>query len=249
MNYKYLFLILFLSILIGCKKKQYSLSKIEGKKIEINDSLKENNEIEAFIKPYREHIEKDLDSVLAYAVDTYHKDDGELNTPIGNLMVDIMYEQGNPIFNKRTGKNIDIVLSNHGGIRSSINKGSVTARTAYEVMPFENEILVISLKGNKVREMVDYLVKRREAHPFFGLQVILSKDYELLESTIDGKKINDTIIYYVATNDWIYNMADFLKPNEGIESLNYKVRNAMIDYFKKVDTINPVRNNSFIRLQ
>jgi 2',3'-cyclic-nucleotide 2'-phosphodiesterase (5'-nucleotidase family) len=32
---------------------------------------------------------------------------------------------------------MDIVLLNHGGIRSIIPKGEVTTRTAFEIMPFE----------------------------------------------------------------------------------------------------------------
>jgi hypothetical protein len=38
----------------------------------------------------------------------------------------------------------------------------------------------------------------------------------------------------------------FFQPNEGFYDLDYKIRNAMIDYFKKTDTINPVIDDRFI---
>ncbi|MEZ4792063.1 MAG: hypothetical protein R2783_00865 [Gelidibacter sp.] len=111
-------------------KTPVSYNKIEGKQIAITDSLSSDQNIETFIKPYREHVNSDLDNVLSYAVDTYSKSDGYLNTAIGNFMADVMYEQSNPIFRKRTGHDIDFVLLNHGGIRSIISKGSITTRTA-----------------------------------------------------------------------------------------------------------------------
>ena len=80
MNYKQFILSLLVLSAISCKEQNKHLYRIEGRQITINDSLQTNSEIEAFIKPYREHITKDLDSVLAYSVDTYSKSDGDFNT-------------------------------------------------------------------------------------------------------------------------------------------------------------------------
>ncbi|MDX1471260.1 MAG: 5'-nucleotidase C-terminal domain-containing protein, partial [Flavobacteriaceae bacterium] len=134
-------IILSLFILTLCCNQKNYVSKIEGEQIAITDSLAGDAAIESFIKPYRENITRDLDSVIAYSVDTYTKSDGELNSAIGNLMADIVYEQSNPVFNSRTGKNLDMVLLNHGGIRAILSKGDVTKRTAYEIMPFENSVV------------------------------------------------------------------------------------------------------------
>src|SRR5690606_33685689 len=116
MNFKNLFLVLGLLLAMSCKTPT-DVYKIEGKNININDSLPTITSIENFIKPYRENINKDLDSVLAYSVDTYSKADGYLNTAIGNFMADVIYDEADPIFFNRTGEHIDFVLMNHGGIR------------------------------------------------------------------------------------------------------------------------------------
>ncbi|APY12719.1 hypothetical protein BWZ22_00065 [Seonamhaeicola sp. S2-3] len=250
MRFTHLFILLNFLILFSCKDHNLHLSKIEGKQILISDSIPSNTNIEAFIKPFREHIEKDLDSVLAYSPNTYTKNDAELNTAIGNLLADMVYTEGNPIFNKRTGNNIDIVVLNHGGIRAPIFKGPLTARTAYQIMPFENKIVVVGLKGNKINVIVNDLVSRKKAHPFFGLKIHLDQEYNLIEATVNNKPIDENKIYYVATSDYLYNNGDgmsFFKPNESMINLDYKIRNAIIDYLKKVDTINPVRDDRFIR--
>ena len=233
-------------------KQEHHLSKIEGKQIPVSDSIALDTEIDDFIKPFRDNLEKDMSKVLSYAPKTYHKKDGNLNTAIGNLMAHIVLEEGNPIFNKRTGKNIDMVLLNHGGIRAAINKGNITTETAYQVMPFENSIVVVALKGQQIDSLVYYLSKAKKAHPIEGLKLTLDKNYNIVEALINKEKIDSNKTYYVATNDYLYNGGDnmkFFKTNDTVYTLDYKIRNAMIDYFKKVDTINPKLDDRFTQIQ
>jgi len=238
-----------LLVVFSCKKEKLYLNKIEGQRIDINTKVAPNTEIEIFIAPYKNRIERDLDSILCYAVNTYSKSDGVLNTAIGNLMADIILTEANPIFNKRTGNTIDAVVLNHGGIRSDIPKGAVSARTAYNVMPFENKIVVVGLKGNKINEIVNFLVSKKRAHPIAGLKITIDKDYNVINATINNSEIKPNTTYYFATSDYLFNRGDnmtFFQPNEGFYDLDYKIRNAMIDYFKKTDTINPVIDDRFI---
>jgi 2',3'-cyclic-nucleotide 2'-phosphodiesterase (5'-nucleotidase family) len=251
MAFKYLFFSFCLIFLSACKQEHH-LYKIEGKQILISDSLETNADIEAFIKPYREHVIKDLDSVLAYAPNTYSKSDGEFNTAIGNLMADAIFEEANPIFKSNTGESIDFVLINHGGIRANISKGNITTKTAFEIMPFENAVVVVKLKAKQVKELVTYLAKAKRAHPISGLKLILDKDYNVISSLINNKPIDTNATYFVATNDYLYNGGDhmdFFKTNDSLYVLDYKIRNVLIDYFSKKDTINPVIDDRFIQLK
>ena len=224
------------------------ISKIEGKQIGIKDILAINQEFENEIAPYRARLKEDMNTIISYAPKTYSKTDGDLNTAIGNLMADIVFKQGNSIFNKRTNKNIDAVILNHGGIRSIISEGNITTETAFQVMPFENSIVVVALKGQQIDSMMQYLSKAKKAHPVQGITLTLDKDYSISEALIQGKPIIKDKTYYLATNDYLYDGGDsmlFFKPNDTTYYLNYKIRNAMIDYFKKVDTINPKIDNRF----
>lgn len=252
MSIKHILKLCFLFLILSCKQ-DLNLNKIEGKRIEINDSITTDKTIENFIKPYRVRVNSDLDSVISYAVDTYSKSDGELNTAIGNLMADATYSESNPIFNIRTGKDIDFVLLNHGGIRAIISEGNITSRTAFEVMPFENSVVVVGLKGAQILEMMTYLAKAKRAHPLSSqVQLILDKNSKMVSATISGQAIDTNKIYYVATNDYLYNGGDkmtFFKSNEGLHVLDYKIRNVLIDYFKRKDTLNPKRDERFIQLK
>ena len=186
MIYKYFILAAVLCFFTACKQEMH-LTKIEGVRTDINDSISGDKAIEDFIKPFREHVNKTLDSVLAYSADTYTKNDGDLNTAIGNFMADAVLELSNPIFKSRTGNDIDIVILNHGGIRSILSKGDVTARTAYQIMPFDNIAVVTALEGRYVKDMVTYLQRAKQAHPISGISIRLDADYELVEALVGGE--------------------------------------------------------------
>ena len=233
-----IFLTLF--FIISCSQKNYTLTKIEGKQIQITENNTQTAEIENFIAPYRNHINKDLDSVLAYCPETLDKSMGKWQTNIGDLLADVCLQRGNLVFKSREKKDIDLCFLNHGGIRAILPKGNVTTRTAFEIMPFENNLVVLALKGEQILEMTSYIIKEKKPHPLSGMTFTIAKDNTAKNILIQGKPLDSNKIYYVATNDYLANGGDsmnfFLKNTQEFD-LNYKLRNALIDYFKEADTI------------
>ncbi|RYX79963.1 hypothetical protein EON73_05995 [bacterium] len=141
----------------------------------VTEALSQTNAIEEFITPYRNHINNDLNTVLAYAPENIDKI-GKWQTKIGNLQSTITLAAANKIFNQRENKNIDICLLNNGGIRSIINKGNVTTRTAFELMPFENNLVVAVLEGEDILEMINYIIEEKKPHPLVGLTFTIDKN-------------------------------------------------------------------------
>lgn len=235
----------------SCKDSKTTLTAIEATQLSIDSTAVSVQAIEDFVRPYRERIDVVLDSALAYAPYTISKSDGEYNSTAGNLIADIILSEGEPIFKKRSGNSIDFVLLNHGGIRASISKGNVTERTAFEVMPFENYISVVGLKGTSVRELVDYLLQSKRAHPVSGIQIVLNTNGTLASVSIQGKPLENDKVYNVATSDYLVSGGDdmvFFKNGISFTTLDYKIRNAMIDYFTKVDTLQPKVDDRFYKM-
>ncbi len=245
------FVIFITFILFSCAQRQASLVKIDAKQVAIDSTAGTATAIQEFITPYQNRVNTILDSTLAYAPRPLTKVDGEYNTSEGNLMADIILSEANPIFKSRTGNSIDFVLLNHGGIRSNISTGNVSARTAYEVMPFENSIVVVELTGTSVLEMAHFLIASKRAHPIAGLQIIIDKNDELKSLTIQGKPFSEKQHYFVATSNYLVSGGDnmvFFKNMLNITNTNYLIRNAMIDYFKKVDTLTAAVDNRFYKI-
>jgi 5'-nucleotidase len=237
-------------IVLSCKGNSVEKAEIKSQRIAIDENIEADPEIEEFIAPFKEHLNNTLDSTLAYNPRDMVKSDGDLNTAIGNLMADIVMEQANPIFKSRTGNEIDIVLLNHGGIRSGLDKGNISTRSAYALMPFENEIVVTELSGHKINDMLSYLERAKTAHPVSGIQIEMNQNYKVTRAEINAEKIDVAKTYFVATSDYLQQGGDnmsFFKDPIALYKVDYKLRNAIIDYFKKVDTLKVEKDNRFIR--
>ncbi len=246
--------VIFITLLgvFSCQRQPPKLSEISGKQLPIASSLLVDDSVDAFIAPYRNRLNAVLDSTLAIATTPITKTDGAYNSSLGNLMADIVFAEANPIFKRRTGHPIDFVLLNFGGLRAPIAPGKVTARTAYEVMPFDNSIVVVKLNGKSILKLVEYLIESKKAHPISGIQVVLDANNHPVKTSIQGKPFDEGNDYFVATSDYLLDGGDsmfFFKEAMEHTDMNYYLRNAMIDHFKKVDTLAPMVDDRFYKLK
>lgn len=248
MKKKFFYILSFVIVFCACKKKDVNLSKITAKTITVNNSYKVDAKIDSVISPYRDKLQSDMEEVLSFAPEKLVKFDGEMQSTAGNFMADSCFEIANPIFKKETNEDIDFVLFNHGGIRASIPKGNVTRERAFKIMPFENELYVTKLSGQKVQELFEFFTKKKTAHP-------LSKNVQLIVKgneysvKINRKPFDKKKSYNVLTNDYLFNggnrMVFFANP-ERLTILDLKVRDALIAYFQKVDVLNVSIDNRVI---
>lgn len=237
-------------LIISCNSTKHNLQHINTKNINITTAWQEEKTIDSFIAPYRKHVEEKMSAVLAYNPSDLFKEKASLNMEIGNFMADASLEQVDPVFFNRTGKHIDLVLLNWGGIRSDLSKGNITTRSAYDIMPFENKLLVLELKGNRLLEMANYLAKGRKGHPLSkGIELGITRDGKVENFTLNGKAIDPNNTYYVGTTDYLMNGGDgmtFLSNPDTVFEMDYLLRNILIDYFTKIDTLKTKKDNRFI---
>ncbi len=243
--------VLFLTFttLISCKSTGIFNDRVEGKKIAVTSGYADNPEIENFVAPYREHLNKDLDSILAYAPQTLDKSQGKWQTNIGNLLADVTFEKADKIFYMREKKHLDICLLNHGGIRSIVPQGNVTTRTAYEIMPFENALIIAALKGDAIKELAQYMIAGKKPHPLSGIEITIDNNGKVKQILVQQKPLDLKATYYVATSDYLFNGGDsmfFFQKAAATYDMDYKLRNLLIDYFKEVDTIPVITSQRII---
>ena len=251
MRILYLSILSFCFVIVACETE--SNQQKYGFNIEINQQVLSDSSIVKYYQPFKKNLEESLmNTPISYSPETYKKNDGELNSTLSNMFADATYEMSNPVFNKMSGENIDIVLLNNGGIRSIISKGNISEKTAFELMPFENSIVVLELSGLSIIKMIDYLRKVKLQHPISGLQITLNNDYSVNEVKINGDSIENEKKYYVATTDYLLEGGDkmyFLAETTKTTDINYKMRDILIDYFKKYDTLKLKSDNRFIRIK
>ena len=229
--------------LIGCSSS-YNYDYIDYSRIDINGS--EDTTITNVINVYKDSINLKLDNVIGFSKGLYTKDDYSeivFNSSLGNLIADIIFKQADSVFYKSFGNNIDFVLQNHGGIRSSLLEGEIKLTDAYKILPFENEIVVLEISKEVFDEMVLFLSNEKFPHPISGFSIMNNK------ALIDKEKsLNDK--FFLATNDYLLSGGDnmfFLERNSRVFNLGYSLRDAFIDYTINEEDLESKVDNRFIR--
>lgn len=225
---KYFVSILFLT-LTSCRNTYVVSEVAESQQKFDNNYTKEDTLIESAIAPYRTELDKSMNEVIATAQKNLTKAQPECT--LGNLLADATLI----IAEKYTNKKIDIGILNYGGIRvPSINKGVVTLRNVYELMPFDNYLLVLKIKGSVLQEICN-VIAAKGGWPISGFSMTIQNG-TAQNIHINNEAINNDKEYTVAISDYLANGGDNLEMLKNIEQENTNIllRDAFITYFKEI---------------
>ena len=232
-------LFFFSFLLIACKNNSHEVSKINAKQLKIGNDIKQDSSIIQLFTPYKKKMTKEITKSLSFSTKILERTDGNLQSTLGNLVADLSYEKANELFKNKTGKTVDFSMSNYGGIRAAIMKGDVTVSNAFELMPFDNTIVVVELNYDKIKALFNYFVAKKRAHPLSkNIQLTIENDsYNVL---INGKPIKKDRTYFVATSNYLQKGGDgmiFFSEPESLFDSNFLIRDAIVDYFESKDTL------------
>lgn len=239
MQNKFLLLGIALFTLTACKTTSLQVANVQTQKnISINKELKDDEGFAKFIEPYTLKINKEMNQKISYTQVNLTKE-GD-NSNLGNLLADYTFDGADVWTKANLNKNVDAALINIGGIRTTIGKGDILLKNVFEVMPFENEVIIVKMKGSDLQGLFDYYAKTQVNNPVSHLY-IETNNGQLTKTLINGKVVNPTQDYYIATSDYLALGGDNMKSFGKGESIptGIKLRDLFIDYFKKNAEINP----------
>lgn len=230
--------------LLSCKTQVQVVQVQTHKNTSITSNIKENQEYVKMIEPYKLGLEKEMNTKISHTkVDLNKKGD---NSNLGNLLADFTYEGAQVWARNNKIPNVDAAVINIGGIRSSIGVGDVLTKHVFEVMPFENEVVLVKMKGEDVQGLFDYYLETQKNNPVSHLYVETEAG-KIQKELINGLNLNPHQLYYIATSDYLAFGGDNMKFFAKGEVINtgIKLRDLFIEYFKK----NPeVQSNTEVRL-
>ena len=241
-------LFFFSFLIIACKNNSYEVSKINAKQLKIGNEVKQDSSIIQLFTPYKKKMTNEITKSLSFSPKILERTDGNLQSTLGNLVADLSYEKANELFKNKTGKTVDFSMSNYGGIRAAIMKGDVTVSNAFELMPFDNTLVVVELNYDKIKALFNYFVAKKRAHPLSkNIQLTIKNDsYNVL---INGKAIKKDKTNFVATSNYLQKGGDgmiFFSEPESLFDSNFLIRDAIVDYFESKDTLSANLDNRVI---
>jgi len=220
----FLFLFPFSFLLLSCSSKT-KITSVVVSHVNMTDSISEGDAaIASLISPYKKELDLTMNEVLNTSEMAMLNDRPE--GILGNFVADLSLKKAHEIDNA-----VDFCLLNTGGLRTSLPEGEITRGKIFELMPFENELVVITLTGRKTKALFDYLSKVG-GQPVAGVKIGIEKDRpEIIY--INKVLFDSTKIYKVVTTDYLANggdKMDFFKEPISRKLLNIKLRDAIIEY-------------------
>jgi 5'-nucleotidase/UDP-sugar diphosphatase len=133
-------------------------------------------------------------------------------TAIGNMITDANVWYFRTVYNQ----NIDFAFHNGGNIRAALPKGRLTQEQILTVLPFENYLYIVSLKGSQVLELFDFIATIQQGaggFPQFSNEVRYTLDYSggtrrVSGLTIGGAPVDPGRTYRFCTNDYLLGGGD-----------------------------------------
>jgi 2',3'-cyclic-nucleotide 2'-phosphodiesterase (5'-nucleotidase family) len=192
---------------------------------------------DSIIALYRSSLEAEMNQVLAHSAQLMRK--GTPEDLLNNFIADLVLEKGQEHYEPGDGMPIDFCVLNYGGLRTSIPEGPVTRSRIFEVMPFENEMVVLTLSAEKTWEVFEYIASRNVGTPISGITVGV-RDRQPAEVLVQGQAFDPDRTYKVLTSDYLAgsgdNMSFFADPLN-TEVLGLRIRDAIILHLEEQDAL------------
>ena len=237
----FIYLLIAAGILSGCRSaKPVSEQDLTSRTSyeETTSVVPPDPQIEAIIAPYREQLESNVQEVIGQATGPLERSSSLGESTLGNMAADAMLY----VINKSVDDPVDIALTNNGGLRVPIAAGAITVEKMFELMPFENTLVILEFNGTQIDTLAQQIARFSGA--IAGLTFTLdSTTRTASDIRVNNMPIESSSRYRVVTSDYLANgggRISVLRSPLAREDLTTLLRDAFIEYVRDTETINPI---------
>lgn len=226
-NLNTFFISVLFAVFSGCQS-HYALVKSGRGEYRMDSTVTVDSGIVKTYMPYKQKMEAQMSAVLGQSAIAMPKiDSAEIY--LGNFYADAAATEARKVVS------FDFAIpTTKGGLRYALPKGNITLSAIFELMPFENELVLLKLKGTDVQQLLNFIAASG-GQPVSGLRMKI-KDKLPAEVTINGTPFNPNNTYTILTSDYLANGGDNTKglssPLER-KNVGLRVRDALINYVKQ----------------
>lgn len=203
----------------------------------MNNTTKSNTTVTQMVADYKELVGTELDVVIGQSRKEYPHDRFTNVSELGEWVAEVMRQAGKA----------QIGITNGGGIRIPIEKGNITVGTMYSLMPFDNTVVTLEMKGSHIKNLFEHGLENKEVGwiQYSGVNVFYNpgKPYGQKVNSIqlmDGSLLMMDEYYSVATNDFMVENGDNYDFTKAINvnNTNIPIRDVLIDNIKETGNLN-----------
>lgn len=179
------------------------------------------------IQSYSNVIEP-LQEIIGYSSAEYTKYKPE--SELSNFAADVIRAIGE----KECGCDIDIAMTNFGGIRTDLPGGAVRVYDIFSIFPFDNYLVVFDIKGSDLKEFLDACAKNNRLEAFSNVEFVINKG-KFEKCNIAGKPLDPNRDYKFCTINFLMDGGDSIfisKYAKNIQNTDVFIRDAIVDYVK-----------------
>jgi 2',3'-cyclic-nucleotide 2'-phosphodiesterase (5'-nucleotidase family) len=218
-------------IFLGSCKTKYAVVKSNREEYKISNAVQVDSAIIATYLPYKKKVEAEMNAIIGYTDVLLSRSSTVPESVLSNFFADAVANQA-----KKLAPNIDFVFpSTKGGLRNDIANGPIIVSNIFELMPFENQLVLFNLKGDDVLKVLTYIAVTN-GQPVSGLTMNI-KDKKPENVIINGKPFDATKNYWVLTSDYIASGGDdavgFTTPISK-QNIGLLIRDALLKEVKEI---------------
>jgi 2',3'-cyclic-nucleotide 2'-phosphodiesterase (5'-nucleotidase family) len=184
------------------------------------------------ILPYKKNHDELMNKVIASSEEAFIK--GDVESTLGNWFCDAVISETNVLLGKDSVM-LDVAVFNKGGLRNSLPKGNITVGNIFELMPFDNEVVLLKLSGLQFKDMCDKIAEKGGI-PVGGMRMTMNGG-TAENITVKGKTFDANKDYWVVTSDYLANGGDnyiFFKNAKERRAMNALLRDVIISYCTRI---------------
>ena len=221
-------LLLMLSF-VSCQRTWVASPSLATTDVPVDKTLVADPQLEAQIAPYRQQVTAKMEEIIGNAPVELGKADYQ--SPLGNFVVDLMLEESRELYKGQ----IDMATTTNGGLRVPIPMGAVKVGNIFELMPFENELVVLTLNGQAVQEFFDIAAEAKYA-PIANATYTVQHG-KATNIRIGGKPFDPQQNYTIVTSDYLAGGGDNLgvfKKAVKTEKVGILMRDAIMQHIQEL---------------
>jgi 2',3'-cyclic-nucleotide 2'-phosphodiesterase (5'-nucleotidase family) len=191
-------------------------------------NLHEDKKILKLIAPYKVQLDSQMNEVVGYCAESMTKYRPE--SPLGNAVCDMLVHYSKNVLSV----DVDVCVMNFGGLRTALNPGEITRGKVYELMPFDNSLVVVELTQKQLDELAAHILLRG-GEPISGSKQVRITEANGYAQFMINQAINIKNSYQLVTSNYLANGGDgFSVFTESAQKkdLNILIRDALIYEFE-----------------